>query len=125
MGTGSSNNNYYQSQCNNNNNNNYNQNQNTNFNNQNQNTNFNKQNQGTNYNNQKVDIHSKDKRLCEEILKEEIESEARYRAKEATLPARRVAREAVDRAARNTPILGDVIQAKQTTNISENILNLI
>jgi hypothetical protein len=53
----------------------------------------------------------------EEMLKEELESEARYQMKEATLPARRVAREAVDRAARNTPILGDVIQAKQTMDL--------
>ena len=53
----------------------------------------------------------------EEIAKEELESELRYQAREATLPARRVAREAVDKAARRTPILGDVIQAKQTMDL--------
>ena len=53
----------------------------------------------------------------EQIAKEELESELKYQAREATLPARRVAREAVDRAARNTPILGDVIQAKQTMDL--------
>lgn len=53
----------------------------------------------------------------EEILKEEIESEARYRAKEATLPARRIAREAATRAARNTPVVGDLMQAKQTFDL--------
>ncbi len=53
----------------------------------------------------------------EQIAKEELESELRYQAKEATLPARRIAREAVDKAARRTPILGDVIQAKQTMDL--------
>lgn len=53
----------------------------------------------------------------EEYLKEELESEARYQMREATLPARRIAREAVDKAARRTPILGDVIQAKQTMDL--------
>ena len=53
----------------------------------------------------------------DEQLKEELESEARYQMREATLPARRIAREAVDKAARRTPILGDVIQAKQTMDL--------
>ena len=53
----------------------------------------------------------------EQIAKEELESELRYQAREATLPARRVAREAVDSAARRTHILGDVIQAKQTMDL--------
>ena len=53
----------------------------------------------------------------EEYLKEELESEARYRAREATLPARRIAREAATRAARRTPIVGDVMQAKQTLDL--------
>ena len=53
----------------------------------------------------------------EQIAKEELESELKYQAREATLPARRIAREAVDSAARRTPILGDVIQAKQTMDL--------
>lgn len=53
----------------------------------------------------------------EEYLKEELESEARYRAREATLPVRRAAREAATRVARNTPIVGDVMQAKQTLDL--------
>ena len=53
----------------------------------------------------------------EEILKEELESEAKYRMKEATLPARRVAREAVTQAARSTPVVGDLMQAKQTFDL--------
>ena len=53
----------------------------------------------------------------EEILKEELESELKYQAKEATLPARRIAREAATRAARRTPIVGDVMQAKQTLDL--------
>ena len=53
----------------------------------------------------------------EEYLKEELESEARYQMREATLPARRIAREAATRAARNTPIVGDLMQAKQTMDL--------
>lgn len=53
----------------------------------------------------------------EEQLKEELESEAKYRMKEATLPARRIAREAATQAARRTPIVGDVMQAKQTLDL--------
>jgi len=59
----------------------------------------------------------------EELLKEELESEARYQMKEATLPARRVAREAVTKAARNTPIVGDLIQAKQTMDLFGKFTN--
>ena len=53
----------------------------------------------------------------EEILKEELESEARYQAREATLPARRIARQAVTDAARRTPVVGDLMQAKQTFDL--------
>ena len=61
----------------------------------------------------------------EEQLKEELESEARYRAKEATLPARRIAREAVTQAARRTPIVGDVMQAKQTFDLFSKLIYFI
>ena len=53
----------------------------------------------------------------EEYLKEELESEARYQMREATLPARRIAREAATQAARRTPIVGDLMQAKQTLDL--------
>ena len=53
----------------------------------------------------------------EEYLKEELESEARYQMREATLPARRIAREAATHAARRTPIVGDLMQAKQTLDL--------
>ena len=53
----------------------------------------------------------------EEIAREELESDARYIAREATLPARRLAREKVESAARNTPVVGDLMQAKQTMDL--------
>ena len=53
----------------------------------------------------------------EQVLKEELESEARYQLKEATLPARRIVREEVTQAARSTPIIGDLMQAKQTMDL--------
>ena len=53
----------------------------------------------------------------DEILKEELESELKYQAREATLPARRMARQAVTDAARSTPIVGDLMQAKQTFDL--------
>ena len=56
----------------------------------------------------------------EEYLKEELESEARYQMREATLPARRIAREAATQAARRTPIVGDLMQAKQTMDLFGN-----
>ena len=48
----------------------------------------------------------------EEIV-EEIGSEAKYRMKEATLPARRIAREEAEKKLRSTPIIGDVMHVKQ------------
>lgn len=43
----------------------------------------------------------------------ELASEARYQMKEATLPARRIAREAAEKKLRSTPIIGDIMHAKQ------------
>ena len=46
-------------------------------------------------------------------IAEEIESEAKYRMKEATLPARRLAREQAESQLRRTPVIGDIMAVKQ------------
>ena len=48
-----------------------------------------------------------------EEIAEDIADEARYQMKEATLPARRLAREQAERQLRNTPIIGDIMHVKQ------------
>ena len=48
----------------------------------------------------------------EERMREEMESEIRYQVKDATLPFRRKVREETFHAALNTPIIGDIIGAK-------------
>ena len=53
-----------------------------------------------------------DKSTAKEIAKD-IADEARYQMKEATLPARRIARERVEGKLRSTPIIGDAMTIKQ------------
>ncbi len=48
-----------------------------------------------------------------QYLAEEAADEARYRMKEATLPARRIAREAAEKKLRSTPVIGDIMHVKQ------------
>ena len=48
----------------------------------------------------------------EEYMKEEVESEIRYQVKDATLPIRRQIRQESYSAALKTPIIGDIIGAK-------------
>lgn len=52
-----------------------------------------------------------------EKLVDDLKDEAEYQLKEATLPARRIAREEMDKKLRSTPVIGDVIQAKQTLDV--------
>ena len=54
-----------------------------------------------------------DEKTTGQEIKEEIEDEARYRMKEATLPARRLAREEAEKKLRSTPIIGDIMHVKQ------------
>ncbi len=49
----------------------------------------------------------------EEYRKEEIQSEIRYQAREATMPVRRQMHEETLKAARNAPVIGEVLEAKQ------------
>ena len=44
---------------------------------------------------------------------EDIASEVRYQAQNATLPIRRQMRQEVENKARNTPIIGDILTVKQ------------
>lgn len=50
-------------------------------------------------------------------FKQDFEEDLEYQLKDASMPARRAAREQVDRQLRSTPILGDAIQAKQTFDL--------
>ena len=52
-----------------------------------------------------------------EYMAGEVASEIKYQAKNATEPARRLARQEAYNQAINTPILGDIIQAKQTADL--------
>ncbi|MBR2704550.1 MAG: hypothetical protein IKE91_03680 [Clostridia bacterium] len=52
-----------------------------------------------------------------QYVADEVKSEMEYQMKEMTMPARRAAREAADQELRRTPIVGDVIQAKQTLDL--------
>ena len=52
-----------------------------------------------------------------EYIADEVASEIRYQAKEATLPARRVMHEEALKAARNTPVVGEVMQATQIADL--------
>ena len=47
-----------------------------------------------------------------------------YQVKEMTMPARRLARERADQQLRRTPIVGDVIQAKQTLDLFGKLGNM-
>lgn len=53
----------------------------------------------------------------ERDFKQDMKEELEYQMKDATMPARRMAREQMDRQLRSTPILGDAIQAKQTFDL--------
>ena len=59
------------------------------------------------------DIERTEVKTDAEELAEDVADEARYRMKEATLPARRIAREHVEGKLRSTPIIGDVMGIKQ------------
>ncbi len=48
-----------------------------------------------------------------EQVADDIASELRYQVKDATLPARRIARQEAYDKARSTPIIGDIMHAKQ------------
>lgn len=52
-----------------------------------------------------------------EYVLDEIESEARYQAKEMTMPMRRQLRQETESAARNTPIIGDIMNIKQHVDL--------
>lgn len=49
----------------------------------------------------------------EEIAKEEVASEIRYQAKEATMPIRRAVRQETYDQARDIPIIGNILSVKQ------------
>ncbi len=53
----------------------------------------------------------------ERDFKQDMKEELEYQMKDATMPARRMAREQMDRQLRSTPIIGDAIQAKQTFDL--------
>ena len=48
-----------------------------------------------------------------EYVLDEMASEARYQAKEISMPMRRQMRQEAESAARNTPIIGDIMEVKQ------------
>ena len=52
-----------------------------------------------------------------EYVAEEVASEIRYQARNATEPIRRQARQEVYDKARNTPVIGDIMYAKQLTDL--------
>ena len=52
-----------------------------------------------------------------EEIAEDVADEARYRMKEATLPARRIAREQAESKLRSTPIIGDIMHVKQRLDL--------
>lgn len=52
-----------------------------------------------------------------EKLLEDAQQELRYQVDEATMPARRIARQEAYDAARNTPIIGDLMYAKQNIDM--------
>ncbi len=59
-----------------------------------------------------------------QYVADEVKSEMEYQVKEMTMPARRLARERADQQLRRTPIVGDVIQAKQTLDLFGKLGNM-
>lgn len=52
-----------------------------------------------------------------EKLLDDVKGELKYQVDEATMPARRIARQEAYDAARNTPIIGDIMYAKQNIDL--------
>ena len=74
---------------------------------------FSKIAQSSNYILKEADTEQTEVKTRKEEIAEEIESEAKYRMKEATLPARRLAREQAESQLRRTPVIGDIMAVKQ------------
>lgn len=68
-------------------------------------------------------IESNAKTTGEQVL-DEVKDEMEYRAKEATLPMRRIARQQAYDKARNTPIVGDIMTIKQHVDFFSRFKNL-
>lgn len=65
----------------------------------------------------KEEVVNPDVQSTGEYVAGEIKDEVDYQLKEMTMPARRAARQRADDIARSTPIVGDVMQAKQTADL--------
>lgn len=59
-----------------------------------------------------------------EKLLDDVESELKYQVDELTMPARRIARQEAYDAARNTPIIGDIMNVKQHVDLFGGLINL-
>lgn len=56
-----------------------------------------------------------------EYIADEVASEIRYQAREATMPMRRQMHEETLKAARNTPVIGDIMYAKQNIDLFSSL----
>ena len=74
---------------------------------------FTKISQSSNYILKANDTEPSHVKTTGEEIAEDIADEARYQMKEATLPARRIAREQAESKLRSTPIIGDIMHVKQ------------
>lgn len=59
-----------------------------------------------------------------EYVADEIKDEIDYQVKEMTMPARRIARQQAYDTARRTPVVGEIMQAKQTADLFGGIFRL-
>lgn len=59
-----------------------------------------------------------------EYVADEIKDEIDYQVKEMTMPARRIARQQAYNAARRTPVVGEIMQAKQTADLFGGLFRL-
>lgn len=59
-----------------------------------------------------------------EYIADEIKDEMEYQVKDMTMPARRAARQEAYDVARRTPVVGEIMQAKQTADLFGGIFRL-
>lgn len=69
-------------------------------------------------------VENPDVKTTGQYIADEIKDEIDYQVKDMTLPARRIAREQAYNTARRTPIVGDVMQAKQTADLFGGLFRL-
>ena len=69
-------------------------------------------------------VENPDVKTTGQFIADEVKDEIDYQVKDMTLPARRAAREQAYNAARRTPIVGEVMQAKQTADLFGGLFRL-